>query len=159
MNVYYNGNPNAQIGSNTNLFDFTYVGNLAQAHLLAACALLRTFASSSLSSEDEKVDGEAFFVTNDEPMLFWDFSRAVFKGLGDKGEGKIRVFSQRTALLLAKVLRGVYGIAGKTPPLTENLVWYCCMTAYFSNEKAKKRLGYEVEVPMTEAIERSVKVC
>lgn len=157
--VYYNGTPNVQIGSNTNLFDFTYVGNLASAYLLAASVLLHASASLSPIPDNERVDGEAFFVTNDEPMLFWDFSRAVFKGLGDKGGGKIKVLSQGKALVLAKVLKGAFAMVGKTPPLTEKLVWYCCMTAYFSNEKAKQRLGYKVEVPMGEAIEKSVKVC
>ena len=59
-------------------------------------------------------------------------------------------------MVLAKVLEGVFALVGKTPPLTEKLVWYCCMTVYFSNEKAK-RLGYKVQVPMGEAVERSVK--
>jgi sterol-4alpha-carboxylate 3-dehydrogenase (decarboxylating) len=34
--VYENGQTNIQIGNNTNLFDWTYVGNVAHAHLLAA---------------------------------------------------------------------------------------------------------------------------
>ena len=33
------------------------------------------------------------------------------------------------------------------------------MTAYCSNEKTKKRLGYPVQVPMGEAVVRFVKVC
>jgi hypothetical protein len=32
------------------------------------------------------------------------------------------------------------------------------MTAYFDNEKAKKRLGYKVEVSMKEAVDRTCKV-
>lgn len=37
-------------------------------------------------NEDEggKVAGETFFVTNDEPMEFWDFARLVWRLGGDR---------------------------------------------------------------------------
>ena len=40
-------------------------------------------------------------------------------GIGEMGEGKIRVPSQGKVLVLAKVLGFVYGVVGETPPLTE----------------------------------------
>lgn len=40
--VYENGQTHFQIGDNTNLFDWTYVGNVARAHLLAADKLTTT---------------------------------------------------------------------------------------------------------------------
>ena len=87
-------------------------------------------------------------------------SRAVCKALGDKRQGKITVLSQTMAMIVAKIMGGAYAVVGKKPPLTEKTgVLYCCLTSYFNIEKAKKRLGYKVKVPMQEAIEKSVQVC
>ncbi|KAL9607770.1 MAG: hypothetical protein Q9167_007339, partial [Letrouitia subvulpina] len=73
-----------QLGPNTNLFDFTYVRNAAHAHVLAAIALLSTHRLHPTAPLDhERVDGEAFFITNAQPVYFWDFARAVWRAAGD----------------------------------------------------------------------------
>ena len=77
INVHRTNKTGFQLGENKNLFDFTYVLNVAHAHLLAAYALLQTYKLATAPLDYEKVDGEAFFVTNDEPVYFWDFARAV----------------------------------------------------------------------------------
>ena len=57
-----------QLGDNDNLFDFTYVGNIAYAHMLAGHRLLATYdrydAGHGALLEHERVDGEAFNITN-----------------------------------------------------------------------------------------------
>ena len=54
--VYENGQTHFQLGDNNNLFDWTDVGNVAKAHLLAADRLLDPPPAPPLiSSEDEKV--------------------------------------------------------------------------------------------------------
>lgn len=156
---YNAGNANTQIGDNTNLFDFTYVGNCAHAHLLAAVLLLKTSSGETL--KNGTVDGEAFFVSNDQPMPFWTFGRKVFDLLpGDKSTGKVKVLSRRQALIIATILEWVYWCfrLGK-PALTLSAVYYCCLTSWLNNTKAKKRLGYEVQVDLDEAIKKSIKVC
>ena len=72
-----------QVGDGKNLFDWTYVGNVAQAHVQAAYALLDDYGrpSSSIPSE-RRVDGETFIITNDEPMAFWDFARSLGAAAG-----------------------------------------------------------------------------
>jgi len=157
-NLYYNGNPNVQIGDKKNLFDWNYAGNLAHCHILAAAALLRAHEFPTIPPDDERVDGEAFFVTNDKPILFWDFSRAVFKVLGHKGGRKVTILIRGTTLLLARFMRPLYWVVSKKLPLTEQMIYYCCLSSTFNIEKAKTRLGYKPLVPMQEAIERSVKV-
>ncbi|KAG7005453.1 sterol-4-alpha-carboxylate 3-dehydrogenase, decarboxylating [Physcia stellaris] len=69
-----------QIGSGKNLFDWTYVGNAAHAHILAPEALLN--ASPSSDTTRPRVDGETFFITNGDPMPFWDFVRAIGEAAG-----------------------------------------------------------------------------
>lgn len=72
------------MGSGKNFFDFTYVGNNAYAQVLAASALVRASESEQPIPEDQRVDGEAFVVTNDEPWPFWDFARALAVAAGYK---------------------------------------------------------------------------
>ncbi|KAH6833415.1 hypothetical protein C2S53_012637 [Perilla frutescens var. hirtella] len=61
------------IGSGNNLSDFTYVDNVAHAHVCA---------EESLSSQKETVSGKAFFITNLEPMKFRDFAYLFLGRLG-----------------------------------------------------------------------------
>ncbi|TGO48779.1 hypothetical protein BCON_0230g00220 [Botryotinia convoluta] len=64
-----------QIRNGKNLFDFTYVGNLVHAHILAAQKLLLQHATPSLiKDESMRVDGQAFLITNDEHIPFWEFA-------------------------------------------------------------------------------------
>ena len=55
--------PYFECTSGDNLVDFTYVDNAAAAHLRAADHLL----------PDSAVCGQCYFITNGEPVLFWDF--------------------------------------------------------------------------------------
>ena len=56
------------IGSNNSLFDLTYVDNVAYAHILAMEKL-----------DDPAVQGQAFLITNDQPILFWDYPKVFLK--------------------------------------------------------------------------------
>ncbi|KAF8650119.1 hypothetical protein AX16_005356 [Volvariella volvacea WC 439] len=51
--VYQRGQTHFQLGDNTNLFDWTYVGNVAKAHLLAADKLDEPSPASPLSQLDK----------------------------------------------------------------------------------------------------------
>jgi 2-alkyl-3-oxoalkanoate reductase len=57
-----------RIGNGTNLIDTVYVENLAEAHLLAADALLRGAADSGPTAS-----GHTYFVTQGEPVNCWDW--------------------------------------------------------------------------------------
>lgn len=99
LGAYTRGQTHWQIGANDNLFDFTYVVNVAHAHLLAAARLLETWDNAPApdtpttdttttittrnddNDDDEKEDpvaGEAFLISNAAPVYFWDFARAVW---------------------------------------------------------------------------------
>ena len=81
--AYKKGQTRFQLGGNENIFDFTYVGNVAYAHILAAVALMDTHALTTQPLDHEKVDGEAFLITNAQPICFCDFTRMVWKAEGD----------------------------------------------------------------------------
>ncbi|KAH8429677.1 erg26, C-3 sterol dehydrogenase [Aspergillus melleus] len=150
-----------QLGENNNLFDFTYVGNIAYAHMLAAWRLLGTKtrydAGQSEPLDHERVDGEAFNVTNDSPVYFWDMTRAAW-ALAGKVVEPHQVWALPEALLgpIGAIAETVLGLIGKTPRLNRRVVRYSCMTRYYSSDKAKFRLGYTPLVSVDEGLARAV---
>ncbi|KAI9838637.1 MAG: hypothetical protein M1819_004951 [Sarea resinae] len=157
LKAYRKGQTGFQLGDNDNLFDFTYVGNVAHAHVLAAIALLNTYARSTAPLDHERVDGEAFFVTNDSPVYFWDFPRMVWKAAGDKTGTNVWTIPKDTGLKIATILEWLFWFVGKTPNLTRKQVRYSCMTRYYNIDKAKRRLGYKPLVSLEEGVQKSVK--
>lgn len=148
-----------QMGNGKNLFDFTYVGNLAHAHVLAAKALLATDASPESVPEHLRVDGEAFFVTNDEPYPFWDFARAIGAAAGyPVKKEEIWVIPKSVGLAIGTLSEWIVWLVsfGKTKPmLSRNAIKFSCMTRTYCIDKAKRRLGYKPTVGMQEGIRRS----
>ena len=162
LSAYFKGQTKVQIGPNNNLFDFTEITNVAHAHHLCVAALLGTrerLDSGGASPLDhEKVDGEAFLITNDSPIYFFDFARAVWSAAGDKTEiSQVWTLSLDLGLLIAKLLGFIYWLfrLGK-PNLEYKQVQYMSMTRYFNIDKAKHRLGYEPVVKLNDGIKRGV---
>ncbi|KAH8746676.1 hypothetical protein BGZ57DRAFT_946075 [Hyaloscypha finlandica] len=147
IGVARSGRGNIQIGDRTNLYDFVYAGNVADAHLLAAKALLRDV--NQPPAEEQRVGGEVFHLTNDEPWLFWYSTREVAKQAGYE----VRML----IAFLAEWIVWIVSRGKKEPGLTRYGVRYSCFTRTVSCEKANKRLGYRLAIGMQSGIERSVK--
>ena len=157
VNIYRQGRTNVQIGDNDNLFDFTYVENVAHAHLLAARALLVTHAAKTAPLDHEKVDGEAFLITNDTPVYFWDYARAIWRAAGSEhGTEHVWHLSRELGWVLGLLSEGFFGLIGKPPIFNRQRIVYSCMTRYYNINKAKERLGYKPLVPLEEGIRRAV---
>ncbi|KAH8890528.1 hydroxysteroid dehydrogenase [Thozetella sp. PMI_491] len=150
------GKANTQIGDNTNSFDVTYVGNAAEAHILAAKILMR----DPLPTGDMKVDGEAFNITNGDPRPFWDVVRMFAAAAGRPVAQKdIKVVPVGFMFFIAAVTEWLYWIftfGTKQPILNRKSLSYTIMQRTFSIEKAKKRLGYKATVSLQEGMERGV---
>ncbi|KAL2172443.1 hypothetical protein VTG60DRAFT_5718 [Thermothelomyces hinnuleus] len=158
IKVYQDGRTNVQVGDNDNLFDFTYVENVAHGHLLAARALLLTAASKTIPLDHERVDGEAFFITNDSPVYFWDFARAVWAAAGSPhGTEHVKVLPRSVGLVLGYLSEWFFWAINKPATFSRQRIVYACMTRYFNISKAKRRLGYQPLVSLEEGIKRSVK--
>ncbi|KAL7629356.1 erg26, C-3 sterol dehydrogenase [Parahypoxylon ruwenzoriense] len=158
INIYREGKDKVQVGLNENMFDFTYVQNVAHAHLLAARALLVTHAATTEPLDYEKVDGEAFIITNDSPVYFWDLMRAIWRESGSqKGTSHVWVMSRDVGILLGFFSEVVFGILRKTPTFNRQRIVYSCMTRYYDITKAKRRLGYQPLVSLSEGVKRTVK--
>ena len=163
LSAYFKGQTRIQIGKNDNLFDFTEITNVAHAHHLCLAALLATRArldtDKAAPLDSEKVDGEAFLITNDSPIYFFDFARACWSAAGDKTEiSQVWPLSKDVGLAIATLMGLVFWLfrLGK-PNLTRQQVQYTCMTRYFNIEKAKRRLGYEPVVRLDEGVRRGVR--
>ncbi|KAJ4416347.1 erg26, C-3 sterol dehydrogenase [Gnomoniopsis sp. IMI 355080] len=158
INVYREGRDRYQIGENNNLFDFTYVENVAHAHLLAARALLATYHAATAPLDYEKVDGEAFLITNDSPIYFWDFTRLIWNAAGSpRGKEHVWTIPREIGLVLGWCAETVCGLIGVNPTFTRMRILYSTMTRYFNIEKAKRRLGYRPLVSLEDGMRRAIK--
>ncbi|EIN10049.1 hypothetical protein PUNSTDRAFT_143387 [Punctularia strigosozonata HHB-11173 SS5] len=143
-----------QIGDNTNLTDWTYVDNVADAHLLAA---------DKLAPENPDVAGQAFFITNGEPIPFWDFSRKVYERLREVDPASAAC-SQRPICSVPKTFGYLIGLLsewwnwfrGTEPIMTRYRVMYFSAVRYHNIGKARAVLGYDPKVSVDEGINRMV---
>ncbi|PKS10587.1 hypothetical protein jhhlp_002341 [Lomentospora prolificans] len=161
IQIYIDGRNNVQVGDNNNLFDFTYVANVAHAHLLAALRLLATHRlHPTVPLDTERVDGEAFVITNDSPMYFWDFARSMWRAAGsDAGLEGVWKLPTDIGILLGLLSEVAFGIIRKPPTFNRQRIIYSTMTRYYNISKAKTRLAYGPIVPLEEGINRAVKWC
>lgn len=158
VQIYKTNKDNVQVGDNGNLFDFTYVENVAHAHLLAARALLITAKQTSIPLDHERVDGEAFLVTNGSPVYFWDMMRAIWRAAGSpRSTSHVWKLPRDVGLLLGFLSEVAFGIMRKPPTFNRQRIIYSTMTRYYDITKARTRLGYEPLVTLTEGVQRAVK--
>lgn len=166
LQFYYDGRTKVQIGDNNKWFDFVYVGNVAHAHVLALKKLLEVWdlsksSTSSAAPQDERIDGEAFFVTNNEPVHFWDYARMVWAAAGDTTDLKdVWVIPEKLGLALATILEWVFFLlfwGTRKPAFSRQKVNFTCMNRTFSTAKIQKRLGYKPMWSLAKGTKRGVK--
>ncbi|GKV03714.1 hypothetical protein SLEP1_g15971 [Rubroshorea leprosula] len=140
------------IGDGNNIYDFTYVENVAHAHICAERAL------AAGGETTEKAAGQAYFVTNMEPIKFWEFVSQILEGLGyERPRIKIPAI---VVMPIAHVIEWAYRLFGpygmKVPQLIPSRIRLLSGNRSFDSTKAKERLGYEPLVPLQEGIKRTI---
>ena len=149
-------NTHIQLGDNGNMYDAIYVGNVALAHVIAAKALLRTETTT-------RVDGEAFSITDDGSMPFWDFQLKIWAAAGDTTPlTQIHVIPAWVGMAMAALVEYLFWFftfGQKLPPKTfrRNVLSYAIEGRTYCIEKAKERLGYRPLIDVDEGIRRGVK--
>lgn len=138
------GQSKFQLGDNNNLFDWTYVGNVADSHVLAAQKVLDPRFASQLG-------GETFFITNDAPTYFWTLARTVWKADGHIDNYNI-VLSRPVAIAAGYLSQFFSKLLNKEPGLTAFRAKITCATRYHDITKAKTVLGYTPEVSLEQGI-------
>lgn len=129
------------VGDGENLWDVTYVGNVADAHVLAVENLLLTRTAA----------GEAIFISNEEPIPFRDFCLEVWKNFGHYPPCELHI-PVPLATLVGYIAEMVTWVTGTPTTLSRGSVLDASGTRYCSGEKARKVIGYKPRVGIEEGI-------
>jgi nucleoside-diphosphate-sugar epimerase len=131
------------VGNGKNYADLTYVENAALAQLKASESL----------KEGSLVCGKAYFITNDEPVLLWEFINRILEGTGH--EKLERRLPFKAAYMFGAGLESVYSLLKITsePVMTRFLASQLATTHTYSVSKAKDELGYIPQVSMDEGLD------
>ncbi|KAF7874152.1 hypothetical protein EAF04_002824 [Stromatinia cepivora] len=148
-----------QLGDGTSKFDFVYAGNVADACVCCIEAMVKEELHEPLQGYE--VAGEAFFITNGEPIGFWSFARLVWCFAGDRTPPeKIIVVPMWLAFFLARIAEAVmwvFSVGTKRPEkFNRSQMENCSLDRTFNIGKARQRLHWEPKVGLEEAARRSV---
>jgi len=110
-----------------------------------------------------QVAGQIFFITNGEPIYFWDFARAIYERLdkhfpGYRKPRKPFVLPKSIGLLAASGAEWFSWMLGKEATFTKFKVTFSCATRWHNIEKARRVLGYHPQVGLEEGIDKMVDV-
>lgn len=126
MEVIEKGQQNIQIGDNQNLVDWLYAGNAAYAHVLAAEKLLQ---------QPDIIGGQAFYITNDEPMPFWTFNRLLLGELGDRDTKPIIKIPYTLGIIMAILAHVWCRLTRTTTQFTVYAVKFAALTQWYNIDK------------------------
>lgn len=144
------------IGDGRNVVDFTYIGNVVHAHLLALARGAAHIAKTG-SGAGWAANGKTYFITNGEPRPFWGVLNAFMQGLGYRG-GRFRLpagLLKAGASAAAAVNDARAALAGgRAAPLTLSAarVEIVSTVHWYSIAAARADLGYAPLWPMDEGI-------
>ena len=127
------------MGNNTNLVDYSYVGNVADAHLLAADCLAGPVSASNT------VAGQVFFITDGKPRPYWDFPRLVFGLLGDDGKN-ITTLPYLLCVFMAFLSEVAARIFGGPPGFPMFIVKLATLEQYFNIDKVSITWDHFTEI-------------
>lgn len=134
------------VGDGKNKVDITYVDNAAWAHVDAARAL---------TGPDAACAGKAYFLSNDEPVLLWDWVNEFLPMVhAPKVTRKIPL---GLALFLGSAMETVwrvFGLKGE-PRMTRFLATALARSHWYDMGPAKRDFGYTVRVPLAEGTQRT----
>ena len=124
------------IGDGRNKVDLTHIANVVDAHLLAEQANAST------------IGGKAYFVTNGEPVVLWDWINGLLWGLG-RPEIKKHI-SLRTACFAGGLLESLWRVLSLKgePPMTRFIAREMATDHWFDISGARRDLGYQPRVSM-----------
>jgi 2-alkyl-3-oxoalkanoate reductase len=134
------------IGDGRNLVDICHVENAAAAHLAAAASL----------ETSGRAAGEAYFITQGEPVIFWKWINKFLSQL------ELPVVEESVSFQKAYrtgfILEGVHKLLGlpEEPRMTRYLAQSLARSQWYSIDKAERDLGYEPLISTAEGLRRTV---
>jgi 2-alkyl-3-oxoalkanoate reductase len=144
------------VGQGTNRVDMVHVENAVDAHLLAEAALKKRLlvrdsaAGAKLLSGPGIAAGRAYFITNDEPVVLWDWINKLLTALGEPPVTK-RI-SLRAALAIGMICETLWRSLPLTgePPMTRFIAAELAKDHWFDLRAARRDLAYTPRVSMAQ---------
>jgi 2-alkyl-3-oxoalkanoate reductase len=133
-----------RVGDGRNLIDMVYVENAAAAHLLALERLV----------PGSPVAGSAYFISQGEPVNCWQW---IGELLALAGLPPVRrSVSLAVAWGMGAALEGAYALLRKQsePPMTRFLAAQLGQSHYFNIERARREIGYQPRISISEGMRR-----
>ncbi len=142
------------IGSGRNKVDVTHISNVVDAHLLAEGALCRATARTNTglvaASNGVTAGGKAYFITNGEPVILWDWINQLLRGVG------IPEITKHVPLPVAYAAGGmmealwrVLPLKGE-PPMTRFVAKEMATDHWFDISAARRDLAYHPLITMAD---------
>lgn len=127
------------VGDGKNRVDMVQVENAVDAHLLAEAALRRNPSPAA---------GHAYFITNDEPVVLWDWINHVLAALGEKPVKKHLSLSTASKIgAVCELLWRVLRLKGE-PPMTRFVAAELAKDHWFNTAAAHQDLHYKPRITM-----------
>ncbi len=133
-----------RVGPGRNRVDTIYIDNAANAHLLAATALLRR----------PELSGRVYFISQDEPIGLWDMVDAILAAADMPPV--TRAISAPAARRIGALMEWIYRtlhLPGE-PPMTRFVAEELATEHWFDISAAKADLGYQPRVSTQEGLRR-----
>ncbi len=133
-----------RVGDGKNLVDTIYVGNAADAHILAGDHL----------EKDSSLSGNVYFISQDEPVRLWSMIDDILGAAGlDPVKGAV---SANTAWWAGRLFDFFFKALGiKTePPMTAFVAKELATSHWFDISKVKRDLGYAPVISTQEGLDR-----
>lgn len=126
------------VGGGKNRVDMVHVENVVDAQLLAEKAL------------DGCAPGKAYFITNDEPTLLWNWINQLLSAVGERPiEKRLSLRSASAVGALCEALWRILPLKGE-PPMTRFVAAELAKDHWFNIKAAKRDLGYHPRISMAE---------
>ncbi|TVR51610.1 MAG: NAD-dependent epimerase/dehydratase family protein [Puniceicoccaceae bacterium] len=133
------------VGEGKNRVDLTYIDNAVDAHLLAETALDRP-------PGDDHPGGKAFFITNGEPVVLWEWINDLLPRAGlPPVTRRLTLKAARRIGAAAEAVWAVLRLRGE-PPMTRFVAAELAKDHWFSITAAERCLGYRPRVTMAEGL-------
>jgi 2-alkyl-3-oxoalkanoate reductase len=127
------------VGQGRNRVDMVHVENAAQAHI---------GAEEALASPDSPAGGRAYFITNGEPVVLWDWINGLLTALGEPPVARKIPLAAASAIgACCEAAWRVLHLRGE-PPMTRFVASELARDHWFDITAARRDLGYVPRVGM-----------
>jgi nucleoside-diphosphate-sugar epimerase len=127
------------VGTGANRVDMVHVENAADAHVAAEAALAEPSGPAG---------GKAYFITNGEPVVLWEWINALLVALGETPV--TRQISLGAASAIGAACEAAWTVLplGGEPPMTRFVAAELAKDHWFDISAARRDLGYQPKVTM-----------